>query len=510
MRHACDRTVRAFSWAWGWLEFHPFLTLAAAWAVTAAMRLPFVRTAMEPDEGGFLMVAGQWHGQGPSLYGSQWVDRPPLLILIFKLASVLGDNAIALRLLALAFGLLTVTAAWWAGALINRGRGAAVGALVAAAVSSNALLDGYALTGEGIAATFVVVSCALTLHCVYRADRRWQQAVLALAAGAVAALAFLVKQNFVDAGLFAVVLLTLRSRTAHRSWPRIGYGAVGLAIPLAAAAWWAHTDGPGVARLWSAIFRFRERAGEVMESSTSAAPQHRFAIIVGIIIVSGLCLLLWQLVVAVRHVEGERALCIALLTMAGYACVSIVLGSNWWRHYLLQLTPVLAMGAALATRPAARRLRPHLVTTVALISALVSTACLAPLELTGRLPGRSDATLAAWVAHASRRNDTIMLAYGSANVIEMAHLSTPYRYAWSLPIRTRDPHLTQYVDTLRGPRAPTWLVEIGDFDWWSLDTPAFQHVRARRYHLAAKVCGHRIYLLNHHSRRLPPRPSSGC
>jgi len=36
------------------------------------------------------MVARQWQGGGSSLYGDQWVDRPPLLLLIFKAADGLG------------------------------------------------------------------------------------------------------------------------------------------------------------------------------------------------------------------------------------------------------------------------------------------------------------------------------------------------------------------------------------------------------------------------------------
>ena len=52
----------------------------------------------QPDEAGFLLVGQQWQPGGTSLYGSYWVDRPPLLVTIFRVASDLG-GAVPLRLM---------------------------------------------------------------------------------------------------------------------------------------------------------------------------------------------------------------------------------------------------------------------------------------------------------------------------------------------------------------------------------------------------------------------------
>jgi hypothetical protein len=57
-------------------------------AASVMMRLPGLGHALRPDEAGFLAVAQQWHAGGTSLYGSYWVDRPPLLISIFGVAHV--------------------------------------------------------------------------------------------------------------------------------------------------------------------------------------------------------------------------------------------------------------------------------------------------------------------------------------------------------------------------------------------------------------------------------------
>ena len=79
----------------GWLSRWG-ATLAVA--VVVLLRLPYLWAPMTSDEGGFLAVAAQWRRGGGSLYGSYWVDRPPLLITVYQLASQLGGLT-ALRLI---------------------------------------------------------------------------------------------------------------------------------------------------------------------------------------------------------------------------------------------------------------------------------------------------------------------------------------------------------------------------------------------------------------------------
>src|SRR6478609_3539986 len=69
------------------LERHAVLVITV---VAVVVRLPFLATDPRRDEAGFLLVGQQWNGAGSSLYGDYWVDRPPLLITIFRIASQLG------------------------------------------------------------------------------------------------------------------------------------------------------------------------------------------------------------------------------------------------------------------------------------------------------------------------------------------------------------------------------------------------------------------------------------
>ena len=82
----------------------PVLLLGAA---TLLFRLPFLGAPTSPDEGGFLEVGKQWHAGGDSLYGHFWVDRPPLLIAVFRIADLLGGIT-AVRLIATLGATVTV------------------------------------------------------------------------------------------------------------------------------------------------------------------------------------------------------------------------------------------------------------------------------------------------------------------------------------------------------------------------------------------------------------------
>lgn len=51
-------------------------------------RLVFLWEPLRSDEGGYLLAARNWHTGGEFLYGGYHVDRPPLLMLIFRLAAL--------------------------------------------------------------------------------------------------------------------------------------------------------------------------------------------------------------------------------------------------------------------------------------------------------------------------------------------------------------------------------------------------------------------------------------
>jgi hypothetical protein len=52
------------------------------------LRAPYLGTPLGVDEGGLAYVAQNWSQHGDFLYGPYWLDRPSLLVLLFRLAAV--------------------------------------------------------------------------------------------------------------------------------------------------------------------------------------------------------------------------------------------------------------------------------------------------------------------------------------------------------------------------------------------------------------------------------------
>lgn len=111
------------------------LAVVGAALLALALRIPFISEPAYPGEGGYLLVADQWHGSGTALYGNLFVDRPPLLMLFWRAASAGGGVATA-RVLACLLVVVLVAGAGWAGHQVEGRRGAVWSSLVAATLAS--------------------------------------------------------------------------------------------------------------------------------------------------------------------------------------------------------------------------------------------------------------------------------------------------------------------------------------------------------------------------------------
>src|SRR5918997_4617324 len=101
------------------------------------VRATYVQRPLRNDEGGYLLVARHWHTGGEFLYGDYFVDRPPLLMLIFRVAA-LSEWDQAIRVLAIPFALVFVLAGWRAGTLLGGAAGGRWAAVVAAGIMCSA------------------------------------------------------------------------------------------------------------------------------------------------------------------------------------------------------------------------------------------------------------------------------------------------------------------------------------------------------------------------------------
>lgn len=468
--------------------------VVGAVVVAAGLRLPTLDALPASDEGGFLLVASQWHSGGGSLYGHYWVDRPPLLIGLY-LAADLAGGLVALRTLGILAAVAAVLLASRAGRLVAGHAGERWSAVAGAAFVSMPLFDAREVDGELLAVPFVLTAVVLVLGAARR--RRTAGVVARLfAAGAAAAGAALVKQSFVDGFVFGLTFLAadaVRRRDARglvlRAGSLLAGGvAVVTAVVLAAALRGTH---PG--SLWEALVVFRGQAAALLAAADSSATTTRLHRLPVAFAASGGLLLLALAARRLRRALLTSPLGVATLAMLTWETVAIVAGGSYWLHYLLGLVPTLVLATALAVRERDRW--SWAARGTILWAAAVAVVGMVAIGAAGPVTSSQRAGL--WLRDHARPRDTAVVAFGAPNVVSIAGLQSPYDQLWSLPVRVLDPRLADLTATLAGPRAPTWVLTRDQLGGWQLDPGAARSVLDRRYRLVADVAGYAVYRLRH-------------
>ena len=472
----------------------------------AVGRAFYVAGPLRSDEAGYLLVARSWSLHGPFLYGHYFVDRPPLLLLVFRLASLVPYEQ-AIRLLAAGACLLLVGAAAAAGREVGGSRAARWATLVAAGLALTPAAGADEANGEIFAVPLVMLAVWAALVAARPVALPRTRVLAGLAAGASGAAAVMVKQSFVDGAVFAAVLVTA-SVLMRRLTPREGGlaaagGALGAALVMLPMLGYAALSGAGVrAAVWT-VLGFRGTALTVIGTHTLHAVQSRAVTLVVMSVLSGALPVLGLLAVhAVRPSTRRSPLGWAVALTAAVECASIVAGGSYWQHYLVQLDPMVALGLAMLAprRELFRRAAVFVLTSAATITVgadLVGT----DRAHDGWLAGR-------WVHAAARPGDTATVLFGHAEVQEAAGLWSPYPQLWSLPTRILDPQLHGLQQLLAGPLGPTWVVVYGRLNSWGIDGHGSTRGELRaHYRRVGTVCGHQVWLRDGLERSLAALPS---
>jgi hypothetical protein len=465
------------------------VAVGLAAAVCVLVRLPLMNLPLDPDEGGYALVAHRW-AQGAALYSpGAWVDRPPGLMLVFRWVGDMAYSQTGLRAAAaVAAVVLTVAAASAAWALSGRRAGVVAG-LLTAVVSAGAWVQGYQLNGELLAAAVGACGVAVTLW--------WRPGSLAVPwlvlGGALAGAAPLMKQSGWD-GLMVVLAVAAASSGRTRALPAALLGAL---VPLGATAAWAAVAGWD--RWWYALARFQA------EVSAGQPADRRFpSLWHGLVHVTpdlGLLLIAAALAAVLTWPDRRRAWPALLWPLA--AAVPAATGPFGHPHYWVQ---VVAPAAVLAAQlvPAVRRVSAPLrwVARGALAAAL-----LAPLVgqayLLAHSPGQrvtllssdhrlaANPSVAAWLRAHSRPSDQVYALAASADLYLLADRGTTFPYLWYEPVQ-RVPGapalLRSWLTSGDGPRFVVVYQRPQDVD----PSGALSEVLARRYREVAKVDGYEV------------------
>ncbi len=492
------------------------LVLTCVALATVVLRLALLGAPLSADESGFLQVARHWHSGQGSLYGPYFVDRPPLLLELFKVADLLG-GVVAWRLIGALGAAVTVVCVGMAVRRLAGPRAGCWAGSAAGALMVSPMLGTAVPNGELAAAPFVAggIWAAVTVVTTARGPLRNRAAFLT---GACAVAAPLVKQNMLDVFVFAVVLAAVtawRQRAQGRALLHdAGSALVGALVTAGAVLGVAATRGTSPAGVFYAMYPFRLQAAAVL---THQSPALRLAHLsalsrVELYSLGPVVLVALVVVVLTRRLRPATALpvAVAVLAVAAYDVVSIAAGGSYWQHYLVELIVPTALAAGLIAASASRRLlRPVVAAMVAVSLVAWGASLFASVSAQGQVIGDS-------VGAVSAPEDTIVSLLGDADMVQAAGLSSPYAYLWSLPARTLDPHGAQLDDALADPDAPTWVVVRGAQTQALLDRQGAGAILAQRYHVVAHVCGRPVYLRDGFDRSSPTPPTaaaahaSGC
>jgi 4-amino-4-deoxy-L-arabinose transferase-like glycosyltransferase len=480
-------------------------------ALVVLVRGTYVARPLRNDEGGYLLIARQWHTGGEFMYGDYFVDRPPLLMLMFKVASLTEWDQ-AIRVLAVPFVLVFVVAGWRAGTLLAGPAGGRWAAVVAAGIMCSPALAAEQADGELFGAALVMAAIALALS-AWHADSRRRQVCWAAAAGAVAAAAPLIKQSLLEGLLLLAGLVVLgywsQGAARRRAVLLGGAGLVGALIPCALFLLWlaAAQIAPGDA--WHDLVGSRGVAFDAIWSTGPDDSILRAGQLLVLGTVTGLLPVVVTWLLTARRGAGRGSVGAKLVTpLLVFGIVGIASGGAYWPPYLLQLAPVAVLAAG-AMAPSASvpgawmRGCGRMVVAAAVVGTLASNVVYATYP-----PGWHTQRVGEWLADSKATGDTGFVAYGLPSVLEAADMPSPYPHVWSAAMRTLDPDQDRLRATLAGPAAPAWIVQVNGLDAWGIDDGSrLRDLIKQRYRVVAEVCGHPVWLHRDATRELaaPPR-----
>lgn len=476
----------------GWLHRH--LLVIGIVLLAGLLRVPFVHHSLSPDEAGFLTVAGQWH-PGTSLYGDYWVDRPPLLLMLFRAAELSG-GVVPLRVLGMVAVMAAVALAGVLGRqLSSRRAAAAVTATTALLLLDAPLFGAQHVNGELLAVPFVLAGvCCLVSATRTGAPLRWW-----VGAGVAAMAAGLVKQNVLDVFVVAgVTLVWLAARgqrgTALRAGAAFAAGAGGLLAIVLGFAWLHGTSPLGV---WDAVVTFRIQAASVIAAEASPNTAQRAHTLALAWLWSGVPLLL--VLAALRRTGRARvgSFPVGWVAAALFAweAFGVVAGGSYWLHYLIGTVPGTVF---LVARGLSGARRAHLSAYLAVLAVMAASVVVTTTALVHREANNQSETeeVSAWLAGHDRPGDTGVVAYGQSQILRDAGLRSPYSELWSLPVRVRDAQLAGLTTVLSGPDRPTWVITgAHPLRSWGIDASLAEPVLRDGYVEVERIGDWRIFRL---------------
>jgi hypothetical protein len=466
---------------------------AAGAVLCVVLRLPWFDAPLGRDEAGVTMVARAWHQSHPFPYGPYFLDRPPLLVLAYRLA---GDPT-GVRILGMVAACAAVVVCTMLAAHVAGRRAALPAAALAAVLTSSALLDSVFTPAELLAAVPSAASVFLLITGL-SPESRWRLA----GAGAAAAAALLVKQSFGDAlvaGVAGMALAGWRTPVRQTAARAAAYAAGIGAVALAVLAWdlAAGISSRSPTSFAYAFIGFRlDAVAPLMRGNVA----QRFSTIASAALGSGLALGVLIAIAGIVTLRRRHVTAVVLAAWLAAGLFGVLGGGSYWAHYLIEVVPVTVVGVAalVAWRPRIGALLCALPIAIGVGTSVDQVALGRPAQYQ-----RGAITLGHYLRDRAQPGDTAYVLYAKVNVLFYSGLRSPFPYHWSLMMMSVPGVEQRLRALLASPRRPTWIVMADTTRTFGLDRNGeTARLLGRYYHRAARVCGRAILL----ARSAGPRP----
>lgn len=461
-------------------------------AIVIVLRMPFINVPLGIDEGGDSFVARAWGSTEGSMYGGSWLDRPPLLVLIYKVGVLGGD--LGVRLLGMLAALLLLTATMVIAHRIAGARAARITGVITAVMTSSVVL-GAVFTGNELLASVPATYSILALMWARDAQRprRWLYA-----AGLFATCALLIKQSFGEVLVAGIIFLLVSWLTRTRSgfditW--VWWWLAGIVTPLLVTFAWFEAYSVGARSFVYAVAGFRLDSLAQLSGSPHGAGSMLLRLGLPIALVSG-CLFLvpWAVSWLVRRrTDPQLVLPLGAWLLIGF--IAIAGGGNYYPHYFIQPVAALAVlsGCALA---ATRRQRLALSTAFMVVVLAIGNVAVGSALRSMDPPQQRTLAVADYLQSNAHPGDTLYVLYARANLLYYADMETPYPYSWAQMVRTVPNAENRLRDMLRSPvERPTWIVQWQRATIFGMDASGeTRRLIAKHYVEADEICGKRVLI----------------
>lgn len=461
-------------------------------AICVGLRLPFINVPLNIDEGGDSFVARAWGTTQGSMYGGSWLDRPPLLVLLYKIGVLGGD--LGVRLLGMAAAILLVVGTMLIAHNISGLRAARITGFITAIMSSSVVL-GAVFTSNEILATVPVTYSILALFYARESDRARLWLFLA---GFLASCALLIKQSFADVLVAGAVFLFVSWATRDRSrftWSWIPWWVSGVVTPLIATLAWFHFYSVGIGQFLYAVIGFR--IDSLADQATNAPSASYMFVHLGlpILIASG-CLIpvpwafSWLLK---RRTDPQVSLTLAAWLVVGI--LGITGGGNYFPHYFIQPLAALAVMCGCAIAGSRRRYLGAVTTAMFVIMAIANIVVGVSLVKVDP-PQQRTLAVSKYLRANAHPDDSLYVMYARANLLYYADMKSPYPYAWIMMVRAVPQAQTDLRTLLKSPsKRPTWIVEWQGPTFFGLDKSGETRRLLRDHYVQIdQICGKAILI----------------